>query len=714
MGLKRTLPLLFLLLICSARFLNAFQGQSYLDYLKGLLDSQAGDLPGAIAEYNAVVNTDKDAAPVYKDLAYACWQAGDRQRALEAADKLNMLYGDNLYTQLFLGNFYMTAGMSLNANQAWEDALKIDPNNETAILYLAVFYSVNNNPQEALDYWDRYIRQKPGSAESYFQQGLTLEKLGNTEKAVKSIEKTIELKPDNYETYFALGQLYEKQGRLDDAIKECEKYLAFAPDNSIVLMYLGGLYYQSKKYKNAQDVFKKADKLSPNDSTILFWLGVLAETSRDWPGAISYFELLSKKGETPELDARLSYYYSLNGQGSVAIKYLKRAIKLEPRNPSYYYLLGIAYSDEKKYGRAKEYFTTALKLKPDFADAYFHLGVVLDEQGKFDESVSNLEKTVELDPKNSTALNYLGYSYAEKGVKLDRAKDFIEKALATEPGNAAFIESLGWVNYKLGKFEDAEKYLKDAASKIDDATILGHLGDAQAALGKKSDAWQSYKTALDFGPKNKVLKAKARALEKEVAETELAKAMIQRIAGIYAKIKSIQFKFLISGEASSYNFNFLGTFKYLKPGLWRADVLGGIQNPEFSLIDNGSLTIRPAALEQSLPVEAKEFFENNGASLGEFLSDNARITSEGKYFSYEVAGKVLRINKKSALPEELVTKSGISLEFSGHLLKDFVYLPKYINFAVNGKFKGKITLDNFEPGKAIEPAEFNVENNPSK
>ena len=704
---KKVFIALFSILLSAAQGLNAFESQAYLDYLKGLLDWQAGDVPGAVAKFNSVVVNDPNAASVYGDLASACWQAGDKVNALDAAQKLSELYGDNLYTQLFLGSFYMMAGMSDAARDAWEKALKIDPNNETAILYLAAFYSSNNNFKAALEYWNKYILQKPRSAESYYQQALAFERLGQIDKASQSLEKTIELKPESSETYFALAQLYEKQGRLKDAIKECEGYLAKFPDNVTILLYLGGLYYQTKDYSSAKAAFKRADEINPDDATIILWLGMIAESNKDWQEAISYFELLRKKEETSSILARLSYYYSLNGQGSKAIKYLKKAVVLDPKNPDYYYLLALAYNDDKEYSDAEKNFRIALKLRPDSSDVYFHMGVMFDEEGKFDEAVSNLEKAVELDPKSARALNYLSYTYSERYMKLDRAGDLAQRAIAIDPENPAFIDSLGWAYFRQNKFEDAEKYLQSASEKVDDATILGHLGDAEAALKKNADAWQAYRNSLDLGPKNKAVKAKLKETEKSLTDPELAKAMILRLAKIYGKIKSLKFQFFVSGESGSYNFNFSGILTYLKPGLWKADVPAGIQNPEFSVTySSGAIRVYPVALENNMPPEVRSFFNDRGISIGEFASDSAKVRIEKKYFVYESGGKALTVNRKTALAEELKIGDSVSLEFSDYELKEFLYLPKYIEFVAKNKLKAKMTINNPELDRPVDASAF--------
>ncbi|MCX5782480.1 MAG: tetratricopeptide repeat protein [Elusimicrobia bacterium] len=693
---------------------NAFQDQAYLAYLRGLLALQSGNLAAAKEEYNRVLEIDKNAVPVYRDLAYVYWQSGDREKALDSALKLKEQYGDNLNTQLFLGSFYMMLGRSNNAREAWENALKIDANNETAILYLAAYHSANNNPKESIIYWDKYIQQKPDSAESYYHRGMAFEKLGQLEKATQSLEKTISLKPESYEAYFALAQLYEKQERLYDAIRECEKYLSFVPDNVMILLYLGGLYYKTKNFASAEEIFKKADKINPNDSSVIFWLGLLAEEKKDWPQAIEYFETLRENDETPMLLARLSYYYSLNNQFPKAIEYLKRAIELEPKNPNFYYLIGLAYDDMKNYGLAEQNFKEALKVKPDFTEVFFNLGVISDKQGKFEDAAAYFEKSVEIDPKFARALNYLGYSYAEKGIKLERAEELIRKALEIEPENASYLDSLGWVYFKQNKFDQAEKYLEQASNLMSDPVIWAHLGDTKIKLDKKAQAWEAYTNSIEIQPKNYEVKNKLKEIKKDLNESDLQRAMLHRIVHTYENIKSFKCSFFIKAEADSFNFEFSGTAIYLKPELVRIDVSAGIFSPQMTIIYNKDLKISPRALDQDIPAEVKEVFINHQLSLEEFNSQNIELSKKGRYFYYKAGNKILKIDKKTSLPKGLTIQNGVSITISDYVYKDNIHIPFNVNFFLKGKFRGRMLLSDFEPNKTLDSSLFRIENNTLK
>ncbi|MFC1501459.1 tetratricopeptide repeat protein [Elusimicrobiota bacterium] len=687
--------------------LNAMMPNAYLAYLRGLLAAQDGDLRTAISEYKYVIENDENAVSVYRDLTYAYWRAGDRYKALETAEKLEKLDSKNIYTHLFLGSFYLINGQTDKARNAWESVLKIDPDNENAILYLAAYFSSDDQPGKAIKYWDKYIRHKPESAEGYYQKGVALERLGKHDEALKSFEKTIFLEPESYEAYFSLAQLYEKLDKIDIAIKQYEKCLDFAPDNTTILLYIGGLHYKIKNYSKAEKYFLKAYKADMNDDSIVFWLGVLAEERKDWDKAIKYFEILKEKEETGRLLARLSYYYSSKGKHIKAIECLKKAAKLEPENPTFFYLLGLAYYDVKKYFKAETNFKIALKLDPKLSDVSFHLAIMYDKWGRFDMAAKQLEEMILEDPKNAKALNYLGYSYADKNIQIEKARKYIEKALEIDPQNPAYIDSYGWVLYRQEEYTMAEKELEKAAKMLYDATIWGHLADVRAKMGRKSKAWIAYKKAGELEPKNKLMRKKIKLFEKTMTERDFQKSVLEKIIDDSKNIKSLRSTFILSGQSNSYNFQFQGQMKYQKPHKWRVDIVGGITSPGMTMIYNKKLKVIPQAVSENIPEALKSFFKNSDAfSLKDFQSEEVEVRKKGGSFVYELGKRKLVIDRKKSLLKECVLTNGTRVRFSKNKFVQFTYLPTMLEFATQGEISGKLNLRKYTINQALDQEIF--------
>jgi tetratricopeptide (TPR) repeat protein len=141
-----------------------------------------------------------------------------------------------------------------------------------------------------------------------------------------------------------------------------------------------------------------------------------------------------------------------------------------------------------------------IELEPELADARFHLGVYLYELDRLDDAERELRHAFRLDPGHDRALNFLGYSLAERKIRLDEALEMIERALEADAWNGAYLDSLGWVYYQMGRYEEALQPLERAANELPkDATVLEHLGDAYLSLGDREGAITAWRRALAAG-----------------------------------------------------------------------------------------------------------------------------------------------------------------------------------------------------------------------
>jgi tetratricopeptide (TPR) repeat protein len=133
------------------------------------------------------------------------------------------------------------------------------------------------------------------------------------------------------------------------------------------------------------------------------------------------------------------------------------------------------------------------------ADVHFFLGQAYERTGRYDEAAEEFQRVLALRKDDSTAMNYLGYMWADQGVNLERALELVERAVELQPTNGAYIDSLGWAQYRLGRYQEARDSLERAATLTpDNATIYEHLGDVYLALGDSPRAQAAYERALQL------------------------------------------------------------------------------------------------------------------------------------------------------------------------------------------------------------------------
>ena len=127
----------------------------------------------------------------------------------------------------------------------------------------------------------------------------------------------------------------------------------------------------------------------------------------------------------------------------------------------------------------------------------FQLGASYERTRRYEEAAEQFQAVLAIQPEHSTAMNYLGYMWADNNENLEQALDLVRRAVALEPNNGAYVDSLGWALFRLGKFEEARRHLERANQLVpEDSVILEHLGDVYVALGDERRAREAYEHAL--------------------------------------------------------------------------------------------------------------------------------------------------------------------------------------------------------------------------
>ena len=174
----------------------------------------------------------------------------------------------------------------------------------------------------------------------------------------------------------------------------------------------------------------------------------------------------------------------------------------------------LAYSRQKAYAEALRHYVTAeiiaqatdpQRLREGF---YFQLGATCERKGDYAQAEKYFEKCLQLAPDFADAMNYLGYMWAEHGMKLEKARELIENALKAEPKNAAFLDSMAWVLFKLNQPAEALPYALKAAelSEKPDATVYDHIGDIYNTLKQVEKAREAWSKSLSLEPNEEVRK----------------------------------------------------------------------------------------------------------------------------------------------------------------------------------------------------------------
>jgi tetratricopeptide (TPR) repeat protein len=265
------------------------------------------------------------------------------------------------------------------------------------------------------------------------------------------------------------------------------------------LLQLGFAYLQLGDADRALSTFERAQKISPGDPTVEFSLIEAQLAARRYPEAAA---LARKMRSTQPANRHLlrleAEALRQSGKGDEGTALLADAIAGRPDDVAGYTALAEFEAARARYDAALAVLARAAVRFPGDIEVSFVAGSVYERQRRFADAERKFRDVLAKDPLHAPALNYLGYMLADRGERLDEAVGYIKRALAADPYNGAYLDSLGWAYFRQNKLDLAEVTLKEAAAqRARDSAIQDHYGDLLFTLGRYQDAVSVWQRALD-------------------------------------------------------------------------------------------------------------------------------------------------------------------------------------------------------------------------
>ena len=143
--------------------------------------------------------------------------------------------------------------------------------------------------------------------------------------------------------------------------------------------------------------------------------------------------------------------------------------------------------------------------QPDNVDLLYDTALAAEKLDKLDVTETNLRKLIKLKPDHAQAYNALGYTLADRTDRLKEAKEYIEKALKLSPDDPFILDSMGWVQFRMGNHKDGLDYLQRAYTQRPDPEIAAHLGEVLWVKGRPADAEKVWRSSAQEHPENELL-----------------------------------------------------------------------------------------------------------------------------------------------------------------------------------------------------------------
>jgi tetratricopeptide (TPR) repeat protein len=285
--------------------------------------------------------------------------------------------------------------------------------------------------------------------------------------------------------------------------------LTSAPDNPDMAFAVALLTIQLKDVASAEPLLQKAlDNGYHDQDLVRFYLGQAAEEQKQWARAAQWYGAVSAGEQLNEARVRAAL---MTAHVSGLQKGLELLQDIEGKTPEQKLMVVLANEQMRReagdYSGAFTVLTEALRSTPDSADLLYERAIVAEKLNKTDLVEQDLRQVIALRPDYAHAYNALGYSFADRAVRLDEALALIQKALTLSPNDPFILDSLGWVEFRMGKMSESIQALKQAYSLQEDPEIAAHLGEALWKAGDQGAARNAWEESLKINPDNEPLRA---------------------------------------------------------------------------------------------------------------------------------------------------------------------------------------------------------------
>ena len=330
------------------------------------------------------------------------------------------------------------------------------------------------------------------------------------DEAIGVYRRYLEINPARISFRMKIADLLVKANKHEAAEKEFQEVLKTDPANREVRTALGLLYYDMRRFDAAAVQFLSLLETAPNDDKLHYLLANALEQKGDLPAARVEYQKISTVFELyANAQIHTAMIFKKEGRLDDAILVLTQAIQKKNDQAILYLYLSSLYEEQKNFAVAEKTVLEGIGRFPRNADLHYVRGSILEKMNRFEESIKSMETVLDIDPQNADALNFIGYSYADRGIHLDRAEQMIIQALKIKPDNGYILDSLGWVHFKKNQYDSALKHLQRARQLLpDDANIMEHLGDVYLKIGQDKEAMDHYRNAVKIDSDNSTLKKK--------------------------------------------------------------------------------------------------------------------------------------------------------------------------------------------------------------
>lgn len=439
-------------------------------------------------------------------------RAGRYDDSMAYMEKVLQGQGDTHFDFLALSAAETDADTRNGLLKSFDQLLTKYPKNGQLIFGKALLLQQNGNAQAAL----KVLEDNPpteGEIAPVLLHARILQGMDRGKEALPLLEKNIRQYPDDKRLRLTYARMLVEQNRMEDAKVQFSSLVQQFPDDDELRYSLALVCLEAKAWDEAvgylQDLIARESHV---DSAHLN-LGRVAEERNDPQKALTEYAQVGPGNDYLPAQLRTTDILMSHGRSAEASKLLASARETQPDYAIQLYLIEAeTLENNKQADQAWYVLDKALKQYPNDLNLLYTRAMLAEKRDDLSQMEKDLRAILKREPDNAMALNALGYTLSDRTTRYAEAKALIEQAHRLNPEDPAVLDSLGWVNYRLGNLDEAERLLRQALERFPDHEVAAHLGEVLWAKGNHREARKVWGKALEQQPDSPILRSTLRRL----------------------------------------------------------------------------------------------------------------------------------------------------------------------------------------------------------
>jgi tetratricopeptide (TPR) repeat protein len=514
--------------------------EAMYEFLVAELAAQRGDTEGALALFQRLARELKDPQVARRAVETAI-RARAFGPALESASLLLELDPDSTLAREIMAALLANDGDIGKAKTTLEAMLSKNPNRGPIVMQLSGLLNKFPDKAAVLETTRALCQPYLASPEAHYAIGVSALVAGQVDAARTEADAALAIKPSWEQGAILKAQVLRKAAPAE-VLPFYEQFVAANPNSQDVRMQLGRELAAERKLAEAREQFRAAEKIAKNDAQAAYAIGLLSLQLEDYPEAQVAFSRALKQnyreptsiylgmGQAAEglkrYEEAIGWYQKVEAgdwvraqlkiatliarqQGLAAGRDYLQRIEARSQDDSIQMIQVEAQllRDAKAWGETYDMLTKAVAKYPDSFELLYDRAMAAERVDKLDTMEADLRRVIRMKPDYAHAYNALGYTLADRTTRFSEAKELIEKAFKLSPDDPFILDSLGWVNFRMGRMQDAIKHLQTAYGQRPDPEIAAHYGEVLWSAGNRDEARKVWNAALSENPNHESLLA---------------------------------------------------------------------------------------------------------------------------------------------------------------------------------------------------------------